>query len=85
MIPHHTHGEDHEALYAQALILGSFKTLVAYPCLLFRWQNDHLADVQRIAKVAAHKNGHHQICGEDCKTIGDFIAENSTQTIGMDI
>lgn len=58
--------------YEEAEKAGSFKSLLSYPCLLYRWQMQYASDVLPIAKIASHGLGH-TLCKEKCNTIDRWM------------
>lgn len=67
-------------IYNKAEAEKSFKSLVPFPKLMYRWQIRHPDDRLRIATLASHKLGHHVWCGDKCDIINKFIWENSNPT-----
>lgn len=69
-MPKHKHWDSWQ--YDEAVKSKSFKSLLPYPCLLYKWQMEYPKDVISIAKVASHKR-HHTLCKEKCQTIDQWM------------
>lgn len=70
--------EEAEEKYRSAEQAGSFKELIAYPCLLWRWQRKHGApDFMRIATLSSHQLGNHLYCEnvDKCEKISTFLTK----------
>lgn len=74
------HNKCPQQLYEQAEQAKSFKCLLPYPCLLFRWQKNHPEDLIRIATIASHRTGKHIYCEtpEKCQKVLLFLQEYGT-------
>ena len=68
--------------YDEAVTAKSFKSLLPFPCLLFRWQKEHPQDVKTIAKIGSHRTGHLH-CEGKCSSIDRWMRSVFVQSIAI--
>lgn len=66
--------------YDEAVLAKSWKSLLPYPCLLYRWQMSHPLDSLQISKIASHKL-QHTLCKEKCRVIDVWMKKVLIQSV----
>lgn len=69
---------DYEEIYETAEREQSFKRLIPFRRLLFKWYRFHPNDRQRLSTIASHRLNNHKFCGDKCEAVEKFIQENLT-------